>query len=65
MVIILSSPSRKEIIENIHNLKVGDENGVFSAQISNDGSKAAIGLGSGSIQVLFSWQLPLFLLIIL
>jgi len=30
---------------------VGDENGIFSTQINNDGSKAAIGLGSGSIQL--------------
>ena len=30
---------------------VGDENGIYAITLNRDGSKAAIGLGSGSIMV--------------
>jgi len=30
---------------------IGDENGIYAITLNHDGSKAAIGLGSGSIMV--------------
>eukprot|EP00112_Aurelia_sp_Birch-Aquarium-sp1_P010095 Seg2174.2 transcript_id=Seg2174.2/GoldUCD/mRNA.D3Y31 product="Vegetative incompatibility protein HET-E-1" protein_id=Seg2174.2/GoldUCD/D3Y31 len=46
-----SPREEKRLIDNINKFKLGDVNGVFSTQISPDGTKAAVGLGSGSIQL--------------
>ena len=32
-------------------MKVGDENGVYSIALNNDGTKAAVGLGTGVLMV--------------
>eukprot|EP00794_Sanderia_malayensis_P005514 gene5514-6199_t len=41
----------KSPIEDVQQFKVGNENGVFSVQISPNGTAATVGLGSGSIQL--------------
>ncbi len=41
----------KSVMAKVQQYKLGDNNGVYSVQISGDGSKAAVGLGSGSVQV--------------
>ena len=40
------------MIQDIQEFSLGDNNGVYSVQFSTDAAKAALGLGSGSIQVI-------------